>query len=71
MGLEPVFLAGSCMASLLHLTLRFSKNSKTFEDNQNKSETFLKICLTTRKEEREKEKKNIHQLTSKRCSTLN
>ena len=43
------------MASVLHLTLRFSETSKTFEDNQ--KIVFKKCC--TREEDKMREKKTI------------
>ena len=42
MGEEPLFLAGSCMASVLHLTLRFLKYAKILKINNNLS-TFVNM----------------------------
>ena len=71
-GLAPAgfFLAGSCTVSVRHFTLRVSKTSKNFEDNQTTSKLFLK-CRTTREEEEEKEteRKTRRPGTSKRYST--
>lgn len=59
-----LFLAGSCMGSVLHLTLRFSETSKTFEDNQKNS---IKKMLCNEGRGQNEGEKNNRQATSKRC----
>ena len=41
--LEPTFLAGICMDSVVRLTRRFSKPSKIFEDEEKSSQVFFNM----------------------------
>ena len=48
------FLAGSCMAKVVHLTLRFSKTSKTLKTNRKKRDKHFFFYMKYNEENEEK-----------------
>ena len=69
MGWNPRFLAGSYMASVLHLSLRFLvKQANILKTTKKYKLSFFYYAVQRGK--KEKEGKNSKQAIRKRCSTL-